>query len=107
MWLTRIIAVLIALSIAMSPPAATFASSAGTGMAGMEDCDHVPKGDCQCCDAKNSCPPEFCLIKCFKVIGDVGQPRALPVLVSLHLRPSEPDRPPDWAYGPQPPPPRT
>lgn len=102
-----IFAVLIAISLAMTPLVAVFASSANSGMAGMEDCDQIPQGDCQCCDTKNTCPPEFCPNKCFKVIGVLTQPRALPVLVSLHLQPSEPDRPPDWSYAPQPPPPRT
>jgi hypothetical protein len=101
-----IFSALIALSLAMTPIASALASNTGAGMAGMEDCDQKSKGECPCRDTKNACPPEFCLTKCFKVIGEVTGPRVAPFTTSLHPWPPEPDRPPDWAYGPQPPPPR-
>lgn len=115
-----ILAFLIALSIATAPIGAAWAasttqpdmaSSMSTMAADMGDCakmGHAPgKSDCPCCDTKNACPPEFCLTKCFKVFRSIVQPGTLQVLVSIVHRPSEPSRPPDWSYGPQPPPPRT
>ena len=101
-----IFAILIALSLAVTPLASALASNVDGGMAGMEDCDQKSKSDCPCCDTKNACPPEFCLTKCVKLMGEVTWPRVVPFTISLRLWPSEPDRPPDWAYGPQPPPPR-
>lgn len=102
-----VFAVLLALSLAVTPIGSVYAASAGTAMMGMEDCDKMPKGDCPCCDPLTGCPPELCLIKCFKQLAIVSLPSVVDVLASLHLRPTEPDRQPDWSYGPQPPPPRT
>ena len=101
-----IFAILIALSLAVTPVASALASNADGGMAGMEDCDQDSKADCPCCNTKNACPPEFCLTKCFKLIAEKKVQRAVPFMTSRDLWPSEPGRPPDWAYGPQPPPPR-
>jgi hypothetical protein len=101
-----IFAVLIALSLAVGLLSPAFASSPAAEMAGMEDCDQKPKGECPCCDTKNACPPEFCLTKCLKLMGEVKAPRVMRFATSLHRWPSEPGRPPDWTYGPQPPPPR-
>lgn len=125
--LRTIIALLTALSIALAPIGSAWASMAAhtkagaqaaamsSDMADMTDCEKMAMhagqkpgmSDCPCCDTKNACPPEFCLSKCFHLIGTVVGSAAVPVLVALQLRPYEPARPPDWSFRPQPPPPRT
>ena len=115
--LRAILALLITLSLATAPIGAAMAQGQARhempAMAGdMDDCAKMmgqtgSKSDCPCCDTKSACPPELCLTKCFKVFRATLAPDAVPVMVSIALRPGEPARPPDWCYGPQPPPPRT
>ena len=116
MCLRTIIALLAALAIASAPIGVAWASIRGASssqidaraaMAGMADCAKMAqqagqgsdKSDCACCDTKNACPPQFCLSKCFKVPGEIMQ-LVLPVIGALVLRPSGPDRPPDWSHTP-------
>lgn len=121
--LRTIVAVLIALAIAVSPmgsvsartvaPAsqATHAVDAAN-MAAMEvtDCAKMmhedTKHDCPCCDTDKACSPDLCLLKCFKVFGQIDAPQVVSALNALRLHPGDPQRPPDWADSPQPPPPR-
>lgn len=128
-----IFAFLIALSLATAPIGAAMAASlmaagsAHADMAGMtpgvtaamdgsmEDCAKMgqsadnagAKSDCTCCDTKAKCPPDLCLSKCFKVLGDLVRPEFVRPLV-VQLRHAEgPLKPPDRSWAPQPPPPRT
>lgn len=119
--LRTILALLITLSLATAPIGAAMAQGQVRhempDMAGdMDDCAKMmgqsgdqsgSKSDCPCCDTKSACPPELCLTKCFKVFRAVLAPEAALAMVSITLKPAEPVRPPDWTYGPQPPPPRT
>lgn len=116
-----ILALMIAVSLVTAPMGAAMARAASSQdapavAADMDDCAKMmghtgDKSDgnknCACCDTKSACAPELCLTKCFKVFRATLAPEASPVMVSITLRPSEPARPPDWSYGPQPPPPRT
>lgn len=81
-------------------------------MAGMDmpDCHKMAKKPgktgCPCCDTNSACTPDLCFYKCVKILGASDVPGAAPLLVALRLRPAQPERPPDWLDGPQPPPPR-
>lgn len=120
--LRALLALLITLSLATAPMAAAMAQGQArhempATSGDMDDCAKMmmaqkgdqtgSKSDCPCCDTKNACPPELCLTKCFKVFRATLAPDAVLTLVSMTLRPAEPVRPPDWSFGPQPPPPRT
>lgn len=77
----------------------------------MHDCAGMMGGvagsaDCPCCAEDKVCPPDFCLAKCFQLFGLVHQPRVELTPAGLRFRPAEIDRPPDWSWRPQPPPPR-
>lgn len=78
----------------------------------MADCTSMMKtaagtADCPCCDTENSCPPDLCLFKCFKVLSGILAPAVLRDRAAAVLFPGGPRRPPDWIDSPQPPPPRT
>lgn len=122
MFLLRVIlALLITLSLATAPMAAAMAQGPArhempVASDDMGDCAKMmgqmadqsgSKSDCPCCDTKSACPPDLCLTKCFKVFRATLAPDAIRAMVAITLRPAEPVRPPDWSYGPQPPPPRT
>lgn len=116
---TMLLAV-IALSLATAPIGAAMAEShprqaSPETAVGMVDCAkamaHKSKltsstDDCPCCDTKAACPPELCLTKCFKVFSVAVGPVAFGSMVATVLSHAEPLWPPDWSYGPQPPPPR-
>jgi hypothetical protein len=129
--LRTIFAFLIALSLATTPVGAAMAASFMatnsahgdmpgmaadmSDMAGMDDCAKMrqsadnsgSKSDCTCCDTKSKCPPDLCLSKCFKVLGDLVRPEVVRPPV-VQLRHAEgPLKPPDRSWAPQPPPPRT
>ena len=94
-----------------APEAAEMAISHAGDMAGMDDCEkmgqQLGKHDCPCCDTGKACPTELCLSNCFKLICTFEPPKAARVMASMSLRPVNSDRPPDWSYAPQPPPPPT
>ncbi len=120
-----VLAILVALSVTLAPigsawaalPAATPKSEMqGADMSAMADCQKMMNGadkqpsqksDCPCCEKNVACSPEFCLSKCFQLLGAVPRAEHVAVITKLHLRPAEPDPPPDWSYRPPPPPPRT
>lgn len=82
------------------------------GAAPMEDCASMMKAagtssDCPCCDKDKACQPQFCMAKCFQLLGLVQQSRPVARLVTTVPRPTTPAHPPDWSDQPQPPPPRT
>jgi len=125
------LSVVVAVAIAFAPMATAWAGGAkvmGTAMphmahhagedegsaavAPMEDCALMLKGaanavNCPCCDKDNACTPQFCMAKCFQLLGMAMQSGPVAALVLARLRPTVPARPPDWSAQPQPPPPRT
>jgi hypothetical protein len=106
--LTRIIlAVLVAISLALTPLGAALAASQTAHMTGMADCDQAGKGACPCCDTPSQCPSDLCLAKCFKLVGEIMEPE-ITCPAPAQLRSAErPLRPPDSRQAPDPPPPRT
>jgi hypothetical protein len=115
-----LLALAIALSLATAPLGAALAQSnpyvmLPAAVGEMDDCAKMmghandqtgSKDECPCCDTKAACPPEQCLTKCFKVFSVVAAPIARRLKVAIILSAAKPLRPPDWSYGPQPPPPR-
>lgn len=104
-----ILAVLIVISLAFAPVASALAAGHGGEMAGMEDCHKQTPASagCQCCDAKLTCPEQVCLLKCFKLLGDVRPATRLVVLVPEPVLLGITEKPPDWASKPPIPPPRS
>jgi hypothetical protein len=113
-----VLAVLIAISLALGPGASAFAVAHESDMAAMvpnaemPDCHKAMGGTtgtgCKCCDTKSKCPDQAtCLLKCFKVIGAITSPAKTARLVRVRYRPSEPEKPPNWARTPPFPPPRS
>jgi hypothetical protein len=119
-----VLAVLIAISLALAlgPGASAFAVAHESDMAAMvpnaeagmdmPDCHKAMGGTtstgCKCCDTKSKCPDQAtCLLKCFKVIGAITSPAKTARLVRVRYRPSEPEKPPNWARTPPFPPPRS
>ncbi len=120
-----IIAVFVTLAVTLAPigsawatlhAAATKSDVLSADMSAMTDCEKMMKGadkqpdrksDCPCCESNAACAPEFCLSKCFQLLGAVPRAQHVAVLTRLNLRPAETDPPPDWSYRPPPPPPRT
>ena len=80
-------------------------------MVGMDDCTKMAgataKHDCPCCDTSKACPPDLCLAKCFKVLCTLPSLGTMVTLTIAIERPDAAVEPPDWAWAPQPPPPRT
>lgn len=73
MLLRSIFAVVIATMIAVAPVTSAHAAinSIGVDMTDMPDCDGAMSGtDCKCCETALACPPAFCLLKCFKLLGE-------------------------------------
>lgn len=120
-----ILAMLIALSLAFAPVATAWAAAPAKGAAGMTmdgddgaavDCAKMGMAvtksgggsDCPCCDTKSKCPDmTTCLVKCgTQVIGVVVPAVKLAALTGRHVRPSDPQEPPDWSLRPPAPPPR-
>lgn len=85
-----------------SPAGAAKVDCAATSKAPMT----MPSGY-SCCDEDKACSPGFCLAKCFQFVGMTQPPPVLEWPGDALLRPTEPARPPDRSYRPQPPPPRT
>ncbi len=73
MFLRGIFAVVIGTMIAVAPVTSAHAAitSIGVDMTGMLDCDGATSGaDCKCCETALACPPAFCILKCFKLLGE-------------------------------------
>ena len=86
------------------------AAADAANMADMSDCHKMMKtsGDCPCCDTKAKCPSDAaCMTKCCKVIGAALSPARLILHPLAHIRPGEPEQPPEWVSKPPSPPPRT
>lgn len=65
------------------------------------------KSDCPCCEKNSGCAPEFCMFKCFQMVGAMPMhDEFIPAFLVLRSQFKRQDRPPDWLDGPQPPPPR-
>lgn len=122
--LRAILAILIALSLGLSPVASAWAGVPATSAMSMAsedgsvmDCAKMgmasEKGgtdfDCPCCDTKSKCPDmTACLMKCStQVIGIVMPAAKLAAIIGRHDRPADPQEPPDWSMRPPAPPPRT
>ena len=89
----------------------TAAADAAADMADNSDCHKAMKtsGDCPCCDTKAKCPSDAaCMAKCGNIVGAAlsGATR-LARRSTVHLRPGEPEKPPEWVSKPPSPPPRT
>ena len=120
-----ILAIVLALSVTIAPIGSAWAALRATAakadtrtadMSGMSDCEKMmhgadkqpaKKSDCPCCESNLACSPEFCLSKCFQLLGTMPRPAVLPLVAMAQLWPVEADPPPDWCYRPPPPPPRT
>jgi len=98
--------ILAALSLVAAPIGASLAASAQSHAIGMEDCDSMPDDHCPCCEQANECTSGACLIKCFKILGDLPR-QSLPLEAFLPQERGDPLRPPQYAWPPPPPPPRT
>jgi hypothetical protein len=123
--LRAILAILIAVSLTLTPVASAWAAgqmpgrtatSAHADMAAaeMSDCHKaakpaVPK-NCPCCDApsKSPCPDAgMCLVKCgMHVLAVLAPSSEGQVIVVRHNLPADPEKPPDWWLSPPAPPPR-
>lgn len=76
----------------------------------MDDCASMMKGaadsdHCPHCDKDKACT-QFCMAKCFQLLGLTQQSRPLARLMTALYMPTTPANPPDWSDQPQPPPPR-
>ena len=93
---------------ASQPPAAAAAAS---DMADMADCHKAMKtsGDCPCCDTKAKCPSDAaCMTMCCKIVGAaLSDATRVALHTTVHGRPGEPEKPPEWVSKPPSPPPRT
>jgi hypothetical protein len=123
---------LVAVAVILAPMAAEWAARGAKGMgvamahtishvvegedsaaaSPKEDCASMMKGaasadECPCCDKDKTCPPQFCIAKCFQFLGLAHQSQPIVDLATALLRPSTAAHPPDRSDQPQPPPPRT
>lgn len=102
-----ILAFVITVVLALAPFGAGLAASGSQPMAAMEDCDQGGKGGCPCCDNAAQCPPDLCLAKCFKLVGEKAEPPVTFPVPSQLLLAERLLRPPDSSQAPELPPPRT
>lgn len=98
-----ILAVLIGVSLAITPVAAAMAGPA----ASMAHCDKAGKGDGSCCDKANACRPDACAAKCFKIPGVLADADFARRLRARDFEPSVASLTPLSAWPPPAPPPRT
>jgi hypothetical protein len=76
----------------------------------MSDCDRMmqsDEADCLDCDPDKGCFDKFCIAKCFKVLGNLPEPRLLSVVTVPTSRPDQSGEPSHWSEQPPPTPPRT
>ena len=96
---------------AQSASQPTAVADATADMADMADCHKAMKtsGDCPCCDTKAKCPSDAaCMAKCCKIVGAaLSDTTRLALHPTVHGRPGEPEKPPEWVSKPPSPPPRT
>ena len=89
----------------------TAAADDAGDMADMSDCHKAMKtsGDCPCCDTKAKCPSDAdCMTMCCKIVGAaLSDTTRLALHPTVHGRPGEPEKPPEWVSKPPSPPPRT
>jgi hypothetical protein len=111
-----ILAVLIALSLGLSPAIAATAphvhapAKPVVAMADMEECDHdtgtASDEDCPDCPKNANCAPNCCVLKCFQRF--VETPRSLRFIAVARIAylTANAEKPAEQQYTPQPPPPR-
>ena len=76
----------------------------------MSDCDRMmqsDEADCLDCDPDKGCLDKFCIAKCFKVLGNLPEPRLLSVVTLPASHPYQSGEPSHWSEQPPPTPPRT
>jgi hypothetical protein len=123
--LRTVLAILIALSLTITPMASAWAAvrtpvgaavtaHADMAPAEMSDCHKAMQPaktkDCTCCDtpSKAPCPDSgACLIKCgMHVLAVLVPSSESRLIVVRHDLPADPEKPPDWSLSPPAPPPR-
>jgi hypothetical protein len=108
-----LLALLIAVGVTLAPVGAALAASAqvdSAAMADMPDCPSKVKQtakDCGCCDAKAPCQTDLCLVKCFKLNGEVVRSAVVIHRSEAVFIKAAPSMPPDSWPEPQARPPRT
>ena len=109
MLLRTIFAVVIATMIAVAPVTSARAviNSIGVDMTGMRDCDGaMSETDCKCCETALACPAAFCLLKCFKLLGEAIYPSDTPGFEFTAIYAAKTIEARGQLEKPQPPPPR-
>jgi hypothetical protein len=114
-----IFAVLIALSLGLSPAIAAKAphehapAEAVMAMADMEECDHASGDsgatsdeDCPDCSKNANCAPNCCVLKCFQRFVETPRSLRFIAVVRIAYLTVNAEKPAEQQYTPQPPPPR-
>jgi hypothetical protein len=113
-----ILAVLIALSLGLSPAIAATAphehapATAVMAMADMEECDHASGGtasddDCPDCRKNANCTPGCCVLKCFQRFVETPRSLRFIAVAGAAYLTANAEKPAEHQYTPQPPPPRS
>lgn len=107
-----LLAVLLAIGVTLAPIGAAMVvakQAESAAMADMPDCPSKAKQtskDCGCCDTKAPCQADFCLVKCFKLNGEIVKSAVSLQWSEAAFMAMAPSRPPDSWPEPQRRPPR-